>query len=157
MRILGILLLCLFAVPVLGAEWSRYANARFGYGIDVPPGFSAAPEADNGDGASFAPADGAERLTVWGGSVTEPDFEAEVAQRIAWTEADGWAITYRAVTPRWASYSGTRAGRVLYARLVAACGGTEFAAFTLEYGIAELARFDPVVARLVRSLKPGGC
>ena len=50
-------LICLFAIvlaaPVLASDWGQYDNARFGYRVDVPPGFEWGKEADNGDGRAF--------------------------------------------------------------------------------------------------------
>ncbi|RYE83786.1 MAG: hypothetical protein EOP19_13070 [Hyphomicrobiales bacterium] len=77
MRPILILLLILLACPALASEWGRYENARFGYVVAVPPGFSGAPEADNGDGRVFSSHDGTQTLRVFGGTVLEGDFEAE--------------------------------------------------------------------------------
>lgn len=152
-RLLLVLLL-LLPVPAMAAEWGHYANARFGYGIDVPPGFVAGGEADNGDGQVFRTPTAT--LTVFGGNVTATDIESEAVARESFTAADGWSITYRVSTPQGASWSGRRGGRVLYARLVALCGGTQFASFALEYSRADQAAFDPIVTRLVRSLRGSG-
>mgnify|MGYP002683360427 CR=1 FL=1 len=73
---------------------------------------------------------------------------------IAWD--DGWAVTYQAITPSWASYSGTKGGRVFYARAISMCGGGVIGMFEVEYSRADLAAFDPVVNRLVHSLKDSG-
>lgn len=155
MRSIVAILLALFLSlgPALADDWGRYENARFGYVIDVPPGFAQGAESANGDGRSFR--DGASKLAVWGGNVIESDFEAEVAAAVRFAEADGWALTYQSVTPSWASFSGTQGKRVLYQRMVTGCSW-QYAAFRLEYSAVDMGKLDPVVSRLARSLK-GGC
>ena len=148
-----LLALALSVGPALADDWGRYENVRFGYVIDVPPGFAQGPESNNGDGRSFR--DGASKLAVWGGNIVESDFEVEVAAAMRFAEADGWALTYQSVTPSWASFSGTQGQRVLYQRMVAGCAG-QYAAFRLEYSAVDIGKLDPVVNRLVRSLQ-GGC
>ena len=71
-------------------------------------------------------------------------------------EEDGWTITYKAVTPQWASWSGTRGSRILYVQAISMCGGDIIGAFELEYSQADRAAFDPVVERLVASLRDSG-
>ena len=153
MRLLLALLLSL-PVPAMAADWSHYANARFGYAIDVPPGFVAQGESDNGDGQVFKTPTA--MLTVYGGNVMAADFEAEVAQREQFARDDGWAITYQVSTPQKASWSGKRGARILYGRLIALCGGSQFANFELQYSSADLKGFNAVVERLVSSLKASG-
>jgi hypothetical protein len=153
MRALICLLALVLAAPASATDWGQYDNARFGYTIDVPPGFEWGREADNGDGRAFR--DGASKLLVWGGNITERDFEGEAAAAKGYAAADGWTITYDAATPSWASFSGTQGQRILYQRMVAGCDG-HYAAFRLEYSAIEMSALDPVVNRLVQSLK-GGC
>lgn len=153
MRALICFLVFALAAPALAAGWEAYGNARFGYTIDVPPGFKWGKEADNGDGRSFR--DGARKLLVWGGNITEDSFESAVAAAKAFAIGDGWTITYEAVTPSWASYSGTQGQRVLYQRMIALCDG-QYAAFRLEYSAVDIGALGPVVDRLAQSLE-GGC
>jgi hypothetical protein len=146
-------LLMALAAPAMADDWGRYENTRFGYTIDVPPGFEGQGEADNGDGQVFSTPTA--ELRVYGGYILEGDFEDEV-KALQQTAIDaGWTITYQAATPRWASYSGTQGSRIFYARAIALCDGA-VAEFSLTYGKADLRAFDPIVERLVRSLKPAG-
>ena len=141
--------------PALAADWTGYANARFGYAHRRAAGLcrSAARPTMATARCSRRPT---ASLTVFGGNVIGGDFEDEARQRRHWAEADGWGLTYQVSTPDAASFSGRRGSRMLYARLIALCGGTQFAMFALDYGAAELQKFDPVVERLVRSLKASG-
>lgn len=157
MRALLFSILFVLATPALAQSWGSYENARFGYVIEVPPGFEAGQEADNGDGRSFR--DGASRLLVWGGNITEGSFEGAVAAAQGFATGDGWTITYEAVTPSWASFSGTQSKRILYQRMIALCDG-QYASFRLEYSAIDMAKLEPVVDRLVQTLKPAdgaGC
>ena len=150
MRLLLALLL-LIPLPAFAADWGHYTNTRFGYAVDVPPRFVAQGESDNGDGQVFKTPTAV--LTVFGGNVMETDFEAEVAQREQFAKDEGWAITYQVSSPQKASWSGKRGGRILYGRMIALCGGQQFASFELEYSGADLKAFNPVVDRLVSSLR----
>jgi hypothetical protein len=156
MRLVLLCLALLFSLPAVAADWSHYDNARFGYGIAIPPGYTGQGEADNGDGEVFLAANGRETLTVWASNIVEGDFESEVAQRMEWAEGDGWQLSYHATNPNWASYSGTRSGSVLYARAVSLCDGSQGAFFTLEYPQADIKKLDAVVDKLVASLKGAG-
>ncbi|MGI6852086.1 hypothetical protein [Mesorhizobium sp. 1B3] len=130
------------------ADWSSYSNARFGYQIDVPPAFSKVSEADNADGGVSKARDGRGTLRVWGGHITEADFQSEVTWRIRQDLANGWEVTYRKIHPAWASWSETKGDQVFYQSAVAACDGAA-AYFRLEYDRSQLKAFDPVVSRLV--------
>jgi hypothetical protein len=71
-------------------------------------------------------------------------------------QGEGWNITYQAATPRWASFSGLNGSRILYQRMLLLCDGSSYAAFRAEYSVADRAEMDPVVERLVSSLR-GTC
>ena len=151
MRMLLALLL-LTPLPAEAMGWSHYTNVRFGYAIDVPPGFTGQGESANSDGQKFKTPTAT--LTVFGGNLIAGDFESEVVQRERDAEHSRWTITYQVSTPARASYSGKRGARVLYARMVALCKGTQFAMFELEYSSADIKTFSPIVDRLVASLQP---
>jgi len=154
MRIAAVVLALLLALPAAAADWGRYENARYGYGIDVPPGFAGQGESDNGDGQVFSTPTA--KLTVYGANVVTGDFEDEVRQSQKYITDDGWTLTYQVSTPNKASYSGVLGARVIYVRMIALCASAQFAAFSLEYSKADLAKFDPVVSHLVQSLTGGG-
>ena len=150
-----LIILALMTMPALAQGWDSYANARFGYTIDIPPGFSGSGESDNGDGQAFAAQGKPTDLLVWGGNLLE-DFESEVAQRMQWDQDEAWNITYQATTPRWASWSAIKGFRIVYRRMVLLCDGTSYAAFRAEYSVTDSAEMDPVVEKLVQSLR-GNC
>ncbi|WEJ57780.1 hypothetical protein [Devosia sp. FJ2-5-3] len=159
MRLIFIFL-ALFAlsVPASAQEWGRYDNGRFGYSIAVPPGFVGQGESDNGDGQVFVLPGRVTSLTVWGGltGVVNNGFEVQAEASIGHDIDEGWNITYRATTPKWASWSGTKGGNILYRRMVLLCDGSAYAAFEMKYGQIDRPSMDPVVERLVGSLR-GDC
>jgi hypothetical protein len=150
-RLILALLVMLLPPQAIAASWGHYTNARFGYAVDVPPGFVGQGESDNSDGQVFKTPTAA--LTVYGANILDGGFEDEVKQRQHWATNDGWAITYQVTTPSVASYSGKQGARILYVRMIPLCDGSQFAAFELEYSRVDLQKFDAVVTRLVQSLK----
>ncbi|MCF3640502.1 hypothetical protein LXM94_11060 [Rhizobium sp. TRM95111] len=62
---------------------ASYTNPRYGYRIDVPPGFNLSQESDNGDGRTYIAAEGRASLAVWANYLSGSDFETEMAERIA--------------------------------------------------------------------------
>jgi hypothetical protein len=139
--------------PAAADDWSQYTNARFGFVVDVPPGFADRGTSDNGDGAVFSTPNAT--LTVFGQNLVR-DFEDEVRGRRGVAGAEGWSVSYQVSTPQRASYSGKRGARILYVRMIALCGGAAFGAFEIEYSVADMVEFDPVVTRMVRSMRATG-
>ncbi len=138
------------------ADWGHYGNARFGYRIDIPPGFSSVREADNGDGGISLRADGRSRLLVWRNAIAAgPDFPSDVASRIDRDKADGWSITYQKRSSGWATWSARKGDRIIYQRGIPLCGG-EAAYFRLEYDRWQTAIFNSRIPRLVKSLRGDG-
>tara|TARA_R110002020_G_scaffold418599_1_gene627808 strand:- start:329 stop:796 length:468 start_codon:yes stop_codon:yes gene_type:complete len=155
MRFIFLIALAFLISPAFAHGGEQYSNARFGYSIDVPAGFVSQGESDNGDGQRFVLPGRAIELEVWGGWTR--DFDSEVANRMAQDSAAGWNQTYQAITPRWASWSATAGGQIVYQRMIALCDGQSFAAFRAEYGTRDRVEMDPVVERLVASLRGSAC
>lgn len=133
--------------------WMTYANARFGTRADVPPGMRAVdPPSANGDGRVFADDQGAS-VTVYGSyavGVVEPTFAAYKAWLLKAAADDGVAVSYKAEGPTWLVYSGRKGETVHYAKVVSGCGAAHHV--LLAYPLALKARYDPIVARLAKSL-----
>lgn len=149
-----VLFLGLQALPALA---KIYGNARFGFFIDIPAAFGVAdPEPENGDGRRFHTPDNSAELTASGGWIMADDFAGEVANEKELTVQDGWKITYESkVTKSAASYSGIKAGRIFYTRMITSCGGKTYASYWLEYPMAAKAKYEGLVKGLNASLKVG--
>ena len=157
MRTMLFVLFALVSSSAMAQDWGHYANPRFGFSVDVPPQFELDQSSDNGDGTSYYRAQGAAHLYVWGANMLEPEFTTEVEQAIAYSAGpdEGGTVTYQAITPEWASFSGLKSGQIFYQRMVLLCDRSSWAAFRLEYSIQD-SRMDPVISRLIASLK-GNC
>ena len=152
-----ILFLLLFCSPAFAGEWTTYSNPRFGVSIDVPPGFvNDVPEPENGDGITFHSVDGKAELLVWGNNLVEGDFAADGKSRLQGEKDEGWDVSYQKESGNaWNVYSGSMSGRIMYARSLASCQGTQVVHFRIEYSEAQKKDYDTVVARLSKSLKAG--
>ena len=153
----SILALFLLSSSAIAADWSSYANARFGTTIDIPPGFvNDVPEPANGDGLTFHSADGKAELLVWGNNLVDEDFKVDSLGRLQGERDGGWDVSYRKVSANyWFVFSGSKGERIMYLRSIASCKGTQALHFRIEYPKEQKIDFDPVVARLAKSLKAG--
>ena len=92
---------------------------------------------------------------MWSGNLLG-DLEAEVARRMEGDADEAWNISYQAVTPRWASWSAVKGARIAYQRMLLLCNGTSYGAFRIEYSVTDSTEMDPVIERMVASLR-GNC
>jgi hypothetical protein len=145
----------ILATPAFAqAVWSYYGNARYGYELDIPPGFEGQGESPNGDGEIFLLDGRVGKLTAWGGYFdVEPDFESEANARFASDTADGWGVMAQSATPSWATWSATKSGRVLQQHMIQLCDGSGYAAIRLEYAQVDRPKLDSLVEPLLASLK----
>ena len=150
--------LALFALtaPAATSDWKPYGNARFQYWIDIPPDFTGVKESENSDGGSSSSPDGRAELRVWGSYLTEGSFAAEVNWRVDQDHSNGWIIAFRKQKANWAVWSGTKGDRIFYERAIPVCDDAT-AYFRLEYDKEREKAFDPIVFRLVKSLRSGRC
>jgi hypothetical protein len=134
--------------------WKTYFNSRFGTSIVYPSRFKPGRPPDNNDGRSFTADDGAQ-LAVWGSLNVEerdlPGLEAFLRENAK----EGEKITYRAAGKSWLVLSGTRGDKLFYARYVLSHRNEIENAFEVSYPAALAATYDPIVARISKSLKPG--
>jgi hypothetical protein len=142
----------LFASGVYAEGWRSYHNDRFGTTADVPASWKIEPPPENGDGRIFASPDGRARLIVNGSyaGVVDPD---ELGSRLE--PMEGETISYKQRKGDWAVLSGTKGDRIFYRKTLLSCGGTVANNVSLEYPASEKGRYDPLVAHVEASLKPG--
>ena len=152
---IGKVALSLVIMTAGSQQWEQFGFRKFGFAFDAPPGFVLKQTADNGTGATFEADDGS-FLAVWGDNLSKRNFEVTVQAPLAADEEDGWDVTYRRITPTWASYSGLKDGKIRYFRAIAVCNG-RVGIFQLDYDIEDKVPYDSIVVRMVRSLKADGC
>lgn len=148
-----IALLLLSPAPAFAADWWSYDNAGLGYTIELPSEFHLSARSDDANRLSLSPADRSAMLQVFSSIIPNGDFATEANVRVALAKDQGWKISYSKSNSRGISFSGTKQGRIVYVRGVALCnGGAAF--FQMDYSKADMQRYDAMVMRLVRSLRP---
>ena len=150
-RLIAFLLLC--PASAFAADWWSYDDAGFGYAIELPSDFHMSIPSDDANRLSLSPADRSAVLQVFGTVLDNGDFVEAANVRVALARDQGWKISYTKSNSRGISFSGTKQGRIVYVRGVALCnGGAAF--FQMDYSKADMQRYDAIVMRLVRSLRP---
>lgn len=140
-------------------SWQRYFNPRYGFSIDYPPQFRAAPPPANGDGRDFAARDGAHfsvysELNNPGDKArTIPQFEAYL--RGVSGGSDYSHVTYRLTGADVLVLSGFRGDWVFYEKYLFSQNGQVINAFIMTYPTRAKALYDPIVARMSYSFRPG--
>ena len=135
-------------------NWATYRNPRFGTTIEYPARFRPGRPPDNNDGLSFAAADGA-TLSVWG-SLNVMEYDIAGLEKFLRENLDaGERITYRAAGRNWLVLSGARGERVFYKRHALSHRDEIVNGFEISYPGSLATRYDPIVARISKSLRSG--
>ncbi len=133
------------------AGWSSYANARYGYTVYYPAGWTAGPEADNSDGLVLT-GDPTVTLTVYGTNAT--DTIANVHQQaINSAKGLGVVVTYQTSTPNRSVVSGTKGDTVYYSSAWCGKGSCNYLVFW--YPTADKSTMDPLVTTITQRFSPG--
>lgn len=153
MRCILAFAIVIVATPALA--WTTFEDDRFGYRLDLPPGYSLSHETEQRNARFFHSVDG-HFIALWASPQPDVSFEDEVAERLWTDQEEGWTISYERFTSDWASYSGTKDGEIRYVRAINLCGrGAAY--FLIDYAQALKAEYDPVVTRMVRSMQATDC
>jgi hypothetical protein len=156
LRLVTSIIVTFIAITTTGAqEWQPFGVRHAGFVFDVPPEFALDQVAKDGTGPTFVYPKNA-TLTVWGDKLPGSEFEAKIKAQLNKDESAGWDISYRRIMPTWASYSGIKDDKIRYFRAIAICND-RVAVFQLDYDRANKVAYDPVVTRMVKSLKAEGC
>jgi hypothetical protein len=152
------LLCAIVALPASAAAqqeaWATYRNDRFGTTIEYPARFRAGRPPDSNDGLSFEAPDGA-TLSVWG-SLNVMEHDVAGLEKFLRESLDaGERITYRAAGKSWLVLSGTRGERVFYQRYALSHRNEIVNAFRISYPGSLATSYDPIVARISKSLRSG--
>jgi hypothetical protein len=134
------------------ASWRSYFNDRFRVTADVPADWTMGPEPGNDDGRRFTSPDGRAEIAVYGNFA---DIATQDELAAALEPSEGERITYKKREVHWVVASGTKGDRIFYRKTLLSCGDTVANHVSIEYPAADKAKYDPLVAHLAASLKPG--
>jgi len=148
-------LAAILAVAPAGADnWLTYHNDRYGTTIDYPDIFKAQPPPDSDDGLEFRSADGAD-FTV-SAAYNALDFNiAKYHDFIVKNLAPGAVVSYEAHGDNWFVVSGTKGANVFYERYLLTHGVQMTEGFAISYPTPLKPTYDPIVARMAKSFRPG--
>lgn len=142
-----------FCVNDAQAEgWRAYHNTRFGTTADIPKSWIMGEPPQNDDGRIFTSPDKRSEIIVSGILHVLPHSE-EIAARLA--PGDGETISYRKQGKGWIAVSGTKGDQIFYRRSILSCRGMIWNSVSIRYPTIEKAKFDPLVAHVSASLRPG--
>lgn len=139
------------------AGWTTYVNERFGATADIPAGYKAGEAPENDDGLRFTSPQGDATIAVWGALATgsEESFADYAERLVSYDKDDGWTVSYTAGKGDWFAFSGSKADRIFFEKIIQACKGDIANHVRLEYPAARKAEFDPIVAHVTKSLRSG--
>ncbi len=143
------------SAPAVGhaASWQTYVNDRFGSTADVPADWRGGEAPANDDGLRFTSPDGQAWIIVSGGlHVWDTIGEA---MSILETPNDGEQITYRHLETRLLVISGLKRDRIFYRKSILSCHDMVWNSVAIEYPSAKKQIFDPIIAQVAKSLRPG--
>lgn len=136
-------------------SWQTYANPRFGTIADYPASIFTRlePPPENGDGQTFTDRDGAAKLSIYGsfnsGDYTPRSYVDELIR-----SRD--AIAYEYIVKNSFTVSGQRGETIWYQRCNFEGGNSgTIHCFMLEYPAQQKRRWDPIIARIAKSLHAG--
>lgn len=152
------------AIAQEGAQegWTSYHNTRFGTTADVPKGWTMGAEPENNDGRVFTSPDNAATLSIYGGLNIEDSLDA--AFKFYETASEGETITYKrrigpaifvSGTKDAMNASGAKVQKIYYAKHLLSCGNQIWNSAYFEYAPDQKAALDPIIAHVIKSLKPG--
>jgi hypothetical protein len=153
--------LLIASAPDLAAEtwkletWKLYVNARFGTAAEYPADrFRPGRPPDNSDGQAFTAADGAE-LRIFASYNVDDYTPAEHETFLRSAGSDYTDVTYRATGKSWLVLSGNRGDSIFYEKYIFAGPKHDgvIHALTVTYRRDTKAVYDPIVARMARSLR----
>ena len=146
--------LALFDCSARAGDWRTYQNDRYGTTIDYPSTFKPQPPPDNDDGRVFKGADGADFRVF--ASYNALDFDLAQYRDFTVKHLDaGAVVTYQADGNDWFVISGTKGDKVFYERHLLSHGEQMTEGFVITYPASLKQTYDPIVARMAKSFRPG--
>jgi hypothetical protein len=91
---------------------------------------------------------------IWGvlATVTDESFTDYTKRLVSYDRDDGWDVTYSAAKNDWFAFSGSKAERIFYEKVIKACNDEIANHVRPEYPLARKKEFDPIVAHVTKSL-----
>jgi serine/threonine-protein kinase len=156
---LGVLWLAtaILASVALASDWTTYVNDRFGATAEIPGSYKAGDPPANNDGLSFTSPDGDATIVVWGAlaKVMDENFADYAKRLVGYDTDDGWTVSYSAGKKDWYAFSGSKADRIFFEKVIQTCKGDIANHVRLEYPAARKSEFDPIVTHVTKSLRSG--
>ena len=154
---LSVVLIFLFIATSTGVRadnWLTYQNDRYGTTIDYPDFFKPQPPPDADDGRRFRSGDGA---GIWvAASYNALDFDLGGYHDFIMKNLDaGAVVTYQAHGEDWFVISGTKGADIFYERHLLSHKAQMTEDFGITYPAARKQIYDPIVARMAKSFRPG--
>jgi hypothetical protein len=146
--------LALFDCSARAGDWRTYQNDRYGTTIDYPSTFKPQPPPDNDDGRVFKSADGADFRAFASYNALDFDLAQYRDDTIKKLDA-GAVVTYQADGNDWFVISGTKGDKVFYERHLLSHGEHITEGFVITYPASLKQTYDPIVARMAKSFRPG--
>lgn len=135
--------------------WQTYANPRFGTHADYPTAIFTRrePPPENGDGQAFTDKGGTAKLSIYGAFNSLDNTPRSYVDEFI--RPDG-GIAYEHIAKNSFTVSGQRGETIWYQRcnFEGGASGT-IHCFVLEYPAKEKQRWNPIVARIAKSLRGG--
>jgi hypothetical protein len=159
LRLAGAIVICvsLATSQARALDWIPYQNDRFGFSLRYPGDlFAPDRKSEAGDGEVFVSAGGEGRLLVGAFANSERHTVASYMSLIRGQSYGAFQVTYAPRGATWFVLSGESAREVFYEKVMFSCGGRIINSFSLIYPVQDKARFDPVVAGIERTFRPGG-
>ena len=126
--------------------YRTYSNGRYGFSIAYPLGVLVPQgESENGDGQKFVSKDGSATMWAYGSHRLEQSLQDEFQ-----AAQENRTVTYKILKRDMFVVSGTGNGKIFYRKTL--LRGDDFKTFIIEYDEGERATFDPITARVARSL-----
>ena len=148
-------LLAIPSVAFAEERWVTYRNTRYGTSIEYPSRFVLGRPPDNNDGQSFSADDGA-TLRVWGSLNTNAYDLAKLEADMREGQAVNEIVSGSDRGANWFAFTGRRGSdQLFYRRYLLSHHELVINAFDIGYPEASRATYDPIVARIARSLHPG--
>jgi hypothetical protein len=142
---------CVIAAAQVPGKYQTYQNARYGFSIDYPVGWTSANPSENGDGARWTSNDGKSELLVSGrNNVTHESASSLYVQTC---QALGGKALYYTSGPSWFVASWNKDGHIHYTKVTVGTGSIND--FELTYPTDSRKQDDSLASHLEVSFKHG--